>query len=245
MPCTLTAVRARSVIALLATLLIAAAGAPAASAQEQRTISVAGEASLTARNDAARVGFAAIAVRPTRQAALNASSQRLRRVIAALRGIGVEEHDVRTGSVSVSRRRDRRGRPIAGFRAGQAVRAIVREARRAGVVVSAAVDAGATSVSGPSFFIADPRALLRRALGAAFQDARLKAEELARQSGLTLGRALAIRDRAFQDAGGLNVEGEGQDESGGGRGELRAAPTPTRPGNTRIDGSVDVVFEAR
>nr|MBA3359214.1 SIMPL domain-containing protein [Thermoleophilaceae bacterium] len=119
-----------------------------------------------------------------------------------LRGQGVAATDIRTGSVSVTRRRDRRGRPIAGFRAGQSVRAVVREAPRAGAVVSAAVDAGATSVSGPSFFVSDPRALVRRALGLAFQDARLKAEEL-------------------------------------------GAPAPTRPGMTRVEGFVDVVFEAR
>jgi len=224
--------------------LAAALLSPApADAQSERTISVAGEASLTARNDAARVQFGVIAVRATRRGALEATSSRLRRVIATLGRQGIAAPDIRTGSVSVVRRRDRRGRPRPGFRASQSVRAVVREARRAGAVVSAAVDGGATSVNGPSFFVSDPRGLLRRALGAAFQDARLKAEELARQSGLTLGRALAIRDSAFQDAGGLDQE----DSAGGG--EQRAgrapAPAPTRPGTTRIDAFVDVVFEAR
>lgn len=240
--------RTRVVSALLAALSIAALTAPSsapAQSENQRTISVAGEASLTARNDAARVAFGVSAVRATRRSALDATSRRLRRVIGALRGQGVARTDIRTGSVSVTRRRDRRGRPIAGFRAGQSARAVVREAPRAGAVVSAAVDAGATSVSGPSFFVSDPRALVRRALGLAFQDARLKAEELARQSGLTLGRALAIRDSAFQDAGGVDQEDQ-ESFSEGGRGEGRTgAPAPTRPGTTRVEGFVDVVFEAR
>jgi len=228
---------------LTAVALLALLAPTTASAQSERTISVAGEASLTARNDSARVGFGVSAVRATRRAALDSTSRRLRRVIGALRNQGVAAGDIRTGAVSVTRRRDRRGRPLRSFRAGQSVRAVVREAGRAGDVVSAAVDTGAASVSGPSFFVSDPRALVRRALGAAFQDARLKAEELARQSGLTLGRPLAIRDTAFQDAGGVD-----QEDSGAG-GEQRAepvpAPAPTRPGTTRIEAFVDVVFEAR
>jgi len=235
-------------VLLLAVIASAALLAPAAAgAQAERTISVAGEASLTARNDAARVQFGVIAVRATRRRALEATSSRLRRVIATLGRQGIAAPDIRTGSVSVVRRRDRRGRPRPGFRASQSVRAVVREARRAGAVVSAAVDGGATSVNGPSFFVSDPRGLLRRALGSAFQDARLKAEELARQSGLSLGRALAIRDSAFQDAGGLDQE----DSAGGGEQRSESAPlsapapAPTRPGTTRIDAFVDVVFEAR
>ena len=238
--------RARAAPPLLTAVALLALLAPTtASAQSERTISVAGEASLTARNDAARVAFGVSAVRATRRSALDATSRRLRRVIGALRGQGVAATDIRTGSVSVTRRRDRRGRPIAGFRAGQSVRAVVREAPRAGAVVSAAVDAGATSVSGPSFFVSDPRALVRRALGLAFQDARLKAEELARQSGLTLGRVLAIRDSAFQDAGGVHQEDRESFSEGGGGERPPGAPAPTRPGTTRVEGFVDVVFEAR
>jgi uncharacterized protein len=142
-----------------------------------RTISVTGEATLTAANDNARVGFGVEARGATRPVALRRSSANLRKVLAALRQLGVADRDLRTRGVSVARRRDRRGRRLPGYIARGGVSVVVREVTRTGAVVDAAVGAGAASVDGPRLFIEDPRALLRRALVAALGDARSKAAE--------------------------------------------------------------------
>ena len=73
--------------------------APTADAQSERTISVAGEASLTARNNAARVGFGVSAVRATRRAALDATSLEVRGGKLLMAGVantavGVDERHV-------------------------------------------------------------------------------------------------------------------------------------------------------
>lgn len=232
--------RALRIIPSLCALLLLPAGA---GAQEpaQRTIAVAGEASLTARNDAARVGFAVRARARSRPEAVDRSSARLRRTLGALRAAGIVDADLRTGAVSVSRRRNRRGRPVGPYEARQSVRAVVRDASRAGAVVGAAVRAGATPVEGPSFFLADPKALFRRALAAAFRDARANAARLAGEAGLRLGPAISIRDSRF--APGEPVFG--QDESAS---QIEAAPrsrrAPTRIGRSRVTATVFVVFGA-
>jgi uncharacterized protein YggE len=213
---------------------------PSANAQSPvRTISVTGEASLTAANDTARLGFGVEGRGATRPVALRNSSANLRRVLAALRRLGVADRDLRTRGVSVARRRDRRGRKLPGYIARGGVTAVVRDVTQTGAVVDAAVAAGAASVDGPSFFIDDPRALLRRALVAAFGDARSKAAALAAEAGLTLGQTISIRESTFVPAETDFFE---DDAGGGGVGRVEAAPT--EPGRTRVSGTVYVVFEA-
>ena len=232
----------RLTLALLAVLLLVPG---AASAQATaRTISVTGDASLKAANDTARVGFGVEGRGPTPSVALRNSSARLRRVLGALKGLGVADRDLRTRSVSVARRRDRRGRKLPGYIARGGVTAVVRDVTQTGAAIDAAVAAGAASVSGPSFFIDDPRAVLRRALVAAFRDARSKAAQLAAEAGLTLGGPISIRESTFvpsdTDFGG---EGGGGDSEG--RVAPAPAPAPTKPGRTQVFGTVYVVFEAR
>src|SRR5919106_2279248 len=224
-------------VCVLAGLLLA----PAASAQSpMRTISVTGEASLTAANDTARVGFGVEGRGATRPIALRRSSGNLRKVLAALRGLGVADRDLRTRRVSVARRRDRRGRKLPGYIARAGVTAVVRDVTQTGAVVDAAVAAGAASVDGPSFFIDDPQAVLRRALVAAFRDARSKAAALAAEAGLTLGQIISIRERTFVPAE-LDFDDEAGGGGGGGRGRREA---PTEPGRTQVFGTVYVVFDA-
>jgi len=111
-----------------------------------------------------------------------------------------------------------------------------------GPAIDAGVAAGASSVDGPSFFIDDAQALLRRALVAAFGDARTKAAPLAAAAGLTLGAPVSIRESTF-----IPSDTDFGADSGGGGGEpAQPAPSaPTRPGRTRVFGTVYVVFEVR
>jgi uncharacterized protein YggE len=213
---------------------------PAANAQSPaRTISVTGEAALTAANDTARLGFGVEGRGATRPVALRNSSANLRRVLAALEGLGVADRDLRTRGVSVARRRDRRGRKLPGYIARGGVTVVVREVTETGAVIDAAVAAGAASVDGPSFFIDDPRALLRRALVAAFRDARSKAADLAAEAGLTVGQPISIRESTF-----VPTETDFDDSGGGGQAEGRRVAAPTEPGRTQVVGTIYVVFEA-
>jgi uncharacterized protein YggE len=230
----------RSAVAFVLAVLVLV---PAAQAQSPvRTISVTGEASLSAANDTARVGFGVEARGATRPVALRRSSANLRRVLTALGQLGVTDRDLRTRGVSVAPRRDRRGRRLPGYIARGGVSVVVRDVTRTGAVVDAAVAAGAASVDGPSFFIDDPQALLRRALVAAFADARSKAAALAAEAGLALGRTMSIRESTFVPA---ETEFFAEDDAGGGGGGgRRTEAAPTEPGRTRVSGTVYVVFEA-
>lgn len=233
--------------AALALLAVALFPAQAGAQTPTRTIAVVGDASLTARNDTARVGFAVTARGRDRRTAIARSSTKLRRVLAALTRAGIAAPDLRTGGIEVSRVTDRRGRPIPGrFEARQSVNARVRDVSRTGAVVNAAVTAGAAPVEGPTYFISDPKALLRRALVDALRDARAKAAQLADEAGLTLGAPARIRESGFVGSDDLAVEERLRRDASAPPPEPAPAPTPpTRVGNTRVDATVYVVFEAQ
>jgi uncharacterized protein YggE len=189
------------------------------------------------------VGFGVEGRGATRPIALRRSSANLRKVLTALRQLGVADRDLRTRGVSVARRRDRRGRRLSGYIARAGVIAVVRDVTQTGAVIDAAIAAGAASVNGPNFFIDDPRALLRRALVAAFADARSKAEALAAEAGLTLGQTISIRDSTFVPAETDFPDFVSEGGGGGGQ-EQRTRAAPTEPGRTQVSGTVYVVFEA-
>jgi uncharacterized protein YggE len=196
-------------IALLAlALLVPAASARAAT---ERTISVTADATLKVPNDSASLGFAVSRERRTRGAALRAVASGLRGVIAIVQATpGVGPGDITTGRISV-RKTFRGTRPV--YRASEGVGVILHQPEKAGELVSAAIGAGATGVSGPNFFVGDSEAAFTGALTAAFDKAKVRATALATQAGGTLGPTLSID------------EGEGPSITP--EFDAKSAPTPT------------------
>ena len=81
-------------------------------------------------------------------------------------------------------------RPV--YRASEGIGVVLHQPEKAGELVSAAIGAGATGVSGPSFFVGDTEAAFANALAAAFDKAKLRANALAVRAGGALGPALTI-----------------------------------------------------
>ena len=141
--------------------------APAGAAAQERTVAATGEATLRVANDSAGVGFSVSRERRSRGAALQAASAGLRRVIAAMQNASPASGagDVATGRISV--RKPARGKRTV-YRAAEGIGVTLHQPERAGDLVSAAIAAGASGVSGPSFFVGDTEAAFRRGLAAAF-----------------------------------------------------------------------------
>ena len=201
--------------------------APTSAAAIERTVSVTARATLTVPNDSAGVGFAVSRERRTRGAALRAVAGGLRKVIAAAQGVpGVGEGDVSSGRISV--RRSFRGEKAI-YRASEGVSVVIHQPDNAGELVSAGIAAGASGVSGPSFFVGDTEAAFANALAAAFDKAKGRATALATRAGGTLGQALTID------------EGEGPELTP--QLDAKSAPTPpVKPGASTVTATVHVVF---
>ena len=130
-----------------------------------------------ARDDAAR-GFAAI--------------------VAALRGAGVDDDDIRTTQFSVYPRYDYRNdsQRLIGFQVSNSLSVTLRNLDAAGDVVDSAIAAGGdlTRLHGVSFQVEDAAALEREARISALQDAVEKADLYAEQLGVARGTVLSVSE---------------------------------------------------
>ena len=243
----------RSRTTLLTALLALALLLPAASAGAaiERTISVTADATLKVPNDSASLGFAVSRERGSRGAALRAVAAGLRGVIAVVQATpGVGPSDITTGRISV-RKSFRGSTPV--YRAGEGIGVILHQPEKAGELVSAAIAAGATGVSGPNFFVGDSEAAFTGALAAAFDKAKLRATALATQAGGTLGPALQIDEgegptltpefdakSAPSPTCGISTESPPTKPVATKR--CTTAPPPVKPGTSTVTATVHVVF---
>lgn len=205
---------------------------PASVAAQERTITVTGTATQEVPNDTASLRFSVTKERRSRAAALRIVSIRLREVIGAVQSFpGVGPGDVTTGQISV-RKAFRGERPI--YRASEGVTVILHEPARAGEMVSAAIAAGATGTSGPTFFPGNPDLAYNNTLIAAFDQAKAKASALAARAGVTLGPAINIEE-------GAEVVPSPRTATRRSDGTPELAP-PVKPGASTVTATVRVVF---
>lgn len=160
-------------------------------------ITVTGRGEVQAKPDLAQVSVGVVSEAKTAAEALSQNNAAMRRLLETLQTRGVESRDVQTTSFNVSPRyqHDEQGRElprIVGYQVNNQVQVRVRQLDGLGPVLDELVRDGANQVHGIAFSIAEPAALLDETRTKAMEDARRKAELLARAAGVRLGRPLAI-----------------------------------------------------
>ncbi|MFH9074676.1 SIMPL domain-containing protein [Streptomyces alboflavus] len=191
-----------SALASPAAALAVSAPAPAVAnpTPTPSTVTVTGTGSASAVPDLAVVGMAVEVTAPTAEKALAAQHAAANALLGALRRQQVAERDVRTDSLELSAVYEDGGgggtSKLTGYRAAQSFSVKVREPRRTGRVIKAAVAAAgdAVRVNGVTFDLADARPLRAKAREAAHEDARSKAEHYAALTGRELGRLVSLTE---------------------------------------------------
>jgi uncharacterized protein len=232
--------RSKTILALtIAALLAACALLPAAAgAATGRTVAVTASATVKVPNDTAKLGFGVKREKKTRGAALQATSAALRKVIAAAQAFpGVGEGDIRTGRINVSS--VQKGK-VTVYRATEGIQVTLHEPSQSGELITKALAAGATGVSGPNFGVGNEEEAFGKALAAAFAKAKERATILAGQAGATLGAALTIEEG--EGAQFVTPQFDAASESGAAKGTPEPTP-PTKPGTSKVKATVHVVFE--
>jgi uncharacterized protein len=222
----------------LAVLIFGAA--PGAAAEEApRRLVVNGTGEAGARPDIAVISAGVVVQADTASAALADNTRAMNAVLEQLRASGLPPEDVQTSQFSVMPLYDSR-RPdpettqpprIVGYQVSNQVTARVRDLERLGAILDALVSAGANSIDGPSFDIADPKQLLGQARDAAVADALAKAERYAAAAKVKLGEIISIEEGDFYAPPRPMM-----------RAEAMAADVPIAPGQTELSASVTIVF---
>ncbi len=170
-------------------------------------------------------------------AALAKAIKRLSAVQDRLLGLGVAKDDITTTGNSTYEDWQVKG----SWHAELSITVKVRKIADAGSLLSAASDAGASNVSGPSYSVADTHAAYAEALRKAIEDARSKAEAAASQMGVTVTGVVSVDD---QNQGPVMPYGVMYDKamSAPATGGAPTPPVPVNPGTQDIAASVLVVF---
>jgi uncharacterized protein YggE len=163
--------------------------------------------------------------------ALRSSAETVARIVDAVRSAGVAKADIQTAEVSLAPRTNADGDAVVGYTASDTVTVTIRELGSAGTVVDAAVRAGANQVYGPDLVAADRDASYREALAAAVDQARAKAESLARTAGATLGRITAVAE-----------QGDAQPQPAFAAADTARSSIDVEPGRQTVEATVTVTF---
>jgi uncharacterized protein len=238
----------RSTMAVAGAVVLIAAGTRGALAQtprppmpreaaEWQTISVIGTGHVTLTPDRASFTAGVQTQAPSVAAASQDNAARMTAVIAALKKAGATERELRTFGLTIYPQQamgDGKAPRIVGYQVSNNVTVTRDDPKAVAALIEAAVQAGANTVSGVTFVVADPARGRDAGLQAAFADARAKAEVLAKAAGRTAGRALAITE------GGAAVPPVPMYRQ---RAEMASMQAPVESGTEELTFTVSVVFE--
>ncbi len=216
-------------------------------------VTVQGSGEVFAVPDIATFTFTVTEEKPAAKDAQEASAKKINAIIAYLKENGVDEKDIKTVGYNVFPRYEYEGqlctqfncdsgqRVLKGFNASQTISVKVRDTSKAGTLLAGAGTAGATEVSGLDFTIDDEDALLKQARKDAIDDARAKAEELAKDLGVKLVRVVN-----FSESGGTQppMFYRADTMMAGGKGGAEVAPS-VPAGENKLTSSVSITYEIR
>jgi uncharacterized protein YggE len=208
-----------------------AAGSSPSAVGTQHSIVVAGQGSVSTRPDRGQLSFGVSSDAKSASAALRANAAEMTRVIAAVKAQGIAAADIRTDLVSLSPRYSQNGEAVAGYTATSSVSVTVRSLAILGRTIDAAVDAGANQVAGPDLVRSDATSLYRAALRVAIDNAKGKAQTIARASGLHLRRITDVSESSAAPVPTPLTAKAAGDSS-----------TPVEPGTTLVEATVTVTF---
>ena len=202
-------------------------------------ITVPGRGLVAVDPDIAVLRLGVVVVRPTAADARSTAAVTMGAVLAALTEGGVKKADLRTTLVGLDAVRDyssESGPRVTGYQLTNTVEATIRAVATVGELIDAALAAGATSMDGLSFRVADPSDALDEARRRAVADARRRAATLAAEAGVSVGRVLAIVEGGAVEPGPPLPMAEMRMKA------MDAASTPVEAGTNELEIGVTVTF---
>jgi len=232
----------RLILVFIACMVLAAAAIAGVTAAEETTkerlIHTSATGEVTTTPDQAEISVSVQTEHPDPRQAQSENAAIMARVIAALKGAGVAESDLKTTGFSLYPNYDESGsifaKNIKFYRATNTLLIRVRNIGQAGDLLDLTVANGANNVNGISFLVSDEKQLSLRneALTAAVTRARADADTVAKAAGLTIAGVKEIT------VGGAYVPVPRAEMSYAGK----AVATPLQPGEMTVTASVSVTY---
>jgi uncharacterized protein YggE len=208
--------------------------------ESSQGISVTGTGTAFGAPDVATLTLGVQAEARTVAQARDDAARSLQGAIDSIKKNGVEDKDIHTVQFTVEPLYDTSGRvqTLRGYRVTNVVSVRIKKVDNAGKIIDDAVAAGGNNivVRGISFSIEDPTQLEEAARADAVKEAKDRAEQLAKHSGVKLGRPLVISE----GGGRVTPQFFSGDSFAAARTE---APTPVQPGELQVQVTVSLLYK--
>ena len=239
-------------VGLAAGLLVAGVASPLFSAPRllaanptptanEHTISVTGTGKVTLSPDTADLRLGVLTTATTVKAARASAAQSMAKVIAALKALGIADKDIETSWISLQPTYDYQSgvNPphITGYQFSNSVSVTIHDLDKVGDAIDDGLAAGATSLDGISFRVADEASAEAQAREAAMTEAKAKAQTLATAAGVSITGVASISEQVAGTPYPVmyGAMGAAPDAS-------KAVPTPVQPGTTDVTVTIAVVY---
>lgn len=203
------------------------------------TLSVNGSARVTLTPDIAYISVGVHTENADANEAVSGNAAQAQKVIDALKAMGIKDDEIRTSNFSISPQQqfDEQGK-LTGviYIVDNTVYVTLRDLTTIGDTLGAVVGAGANSIYGIQFDVADKTPMLADARKAAVENARQQAEELAQAAGIKLG---AVQNLNYYNSYPVMAEGKG----GGAMYDTASISVPVTPGQLVYTVDVNLVYE--
>lgn len=167
----------------------------------QDRFTVTGSATVYAKADVANltVGMKT-EVKDTAAEATMENSEKINKILLEVKNLGVEEKDIKTTNYRLNpvyNWTEKNGQELEGYQVTQSVTLKIRELDKIGEIISKTTQAGANQVGDISFTIDDEFELKNEARELAIDKAKEKAQLIAQQSGLKLGKIKGVNENNY------------------------------------------------
>lgn len=159
-----------------------------------RQVSVVGHGEVKGRPDTATVQIGVENEAATAKEALAQNTAQAQAIQQKLKDLGVDEKDLQTSNFGVNPTYGTDGRQVTGYHVNNSVTVTIRNLDQAGALLDQVVQAGANSINGISFSVADTQKLMEQARQQAVADAKARATQLAGAGGAAVGDVLVISE---------------------------------------------------
>jgi uncharacterized protein YggE len=164
----------------------------------EHTISVSGTGHIVLTPDTADLRLGVSSTAKTVKAARSAAAASMTAVIASLKSLGIADKDIQTTTLSLQPVYDYsyNATPpkLTGYQLSNAIAVTVRNLDKLGDAIDNALAAGATTLDGVSFRVADQTAAEGQARQAAMDEAKAKAKTLADAAGISISGVASISE---------------------------------------------------
>ncbi|TSC66147.1 MAG: hypothetical protein G01um101477_198 [Candidatus Doudnabacteria bacterium Gr01-1014_77] len=208
---------------------------------DKHIINISAEGKVTVKPDQAIINAGVQTDGATAIDAQNANTNLANKMIAFVKGQGVEDKDVSTSGYNLYPKYDysKGDGHITGYSTNQTVTVKVNDLEKVGKILDGLTKNGANQINGVNYTFQDPDNFREQAREAALKNAREKAENLARAAGVRLGKLISFSE----NAGGVVPMPYYADKAYSGMGGGGSAVPSVEPGVQDITAQISVSYE--